>query len=78
METKLTINERRSMLTDAIILSYKVGNHSTQLVGRPLSYYDFNKVFELIVELNKENIEQGGDDFFEYSEGNYYGFNTNN
>ena len=77
METKLTINERRKMLVDAILLSYKVGNNSTQLVGHPLSYYDFNKVFELIKELNEDNIEQGGDDFFEGRE-YYCGFEINN
>lgn len=65
---KLTTEMKRLMLIDAINLSYKTGNLNLVLVGRPLSYYNFDKVLELIKELNQENIDQGGDDFFEYKE----------
>ena len=72
---KLTASDKRRMLIDAIILCYKVGEYNEALVGNPLSFYNFDKVFDYIVELNKENIEQGGDDFFEYiGQKTYYGY----
>ena len=65
---KYTIAQKKQMLIDAINLSYKAGSNATHLVGQPLSYYNFDAVLELIKELNNDNIEQGGDDFFEYYE----------
>lgn len=69
---KLSNNNKRQMLIDAIILSYKTGNQTIDLVGHQLSYYNYDALFNLIKKLNYENIEQGGDDFFEYKENNKY------
>lgn len=63
---KLNKKQKIRMILDSIILSYKVGNSSDFFIGKPLSHFDFEKVFNYIKELNQENIEQGGDDFFEY------------
>jgi hypothetical protein len=72
---KLTAFDKRMMLLDAIELVYKTGGRNESLVGNPLSFYNFDKVFEYIVALNEENIEQGGDDFFEYiGRKTYYGY----
>lgn len=70
---KLSPEDKRMMLTDAVILTYKVGSYCTNLLGHPLSYYDFDKVFNLIKELNADSIRMGNDDFFEGME-NYYGY----
>ena len=69
---KLTNKDKRKMLIDAINLSYKVGYEAFQLVGHPLGFYNYDALFNLIKDLNQENIEQGGDDFFEYNENNKY------
>lgn len=61
-----TTSQKRRMLVDAVNLCYKTGTDASAFVGRPLSFYNFNKVLELIKEMNEENIQQGGDDFFEY------------
>ena len=79
METKLTNSDKRQMLIDAINLSYKVGYEAFQLVGqtKPLGFYNYDALFNYIKKLNQQNIEQGGDDFFEFSEGNYFGYKVN-
>lgn len=69
----LNKKQKIKMIEDAVILSYKTGNSSYNLVGKPLSYFDYTKLLEHIKELNKENVEQGGDDFFEYQDN--YPFN---
>ena len=70
---KLSPTTKRQMLKDAIILCYNTGTYAGTLIGHELSYYDFDGVFELIKSLNKENIEMGGNDLFEF-EDNYYGY----
>lgn len=62
------------MIEDAIILSYKTGNSSYNLIGKSLNYFDYELLLEHIKTLNKENIEQGGDDFFEYNENYPYNY----
>jgi hypothetical protein len=69
-----TTSMKRRMLLDAIELCYKTGTNATFLVGRVLSYYDYDKLLILIKELNQENMEQGGDDFFEYKENYPYSY----
>jgi hypothetical protein len=64
---KLTIQQKKKMIEDAVILSYKTGYSSYNLVGKPLSHFDYEKLLKYIKALNGENIEQGGDDFFEYN-----------
>lgn len=61
------------MLFDAVVLNYSVGYMNLDLVGNSLSYYDYDVLFEYIVQLNEEKIEQGGSDLFEYTK-DYYGY----
>jgi hypothetical protein len=68
---KLMPFDKRQMLIDAIELSYKTGTARSFLVGHPLSWYDYHALWNLIVKLNKENIEQGGDDMFECCTASY-------
>ena len=69
----LSVADKRMMLTDAVILSYKVGSYCTNLLGHNLSFYDFDKVFNLIKELNDDSIQMGNNDFFEGMD-DYYGY----
>ena len=69
----LTSSDKRKMLFDAVVLNYSVGYMNLDLVGNSLSYYDYDKLFEYIVELNEENIEQGGSDLFEDKK-DYFGY----
>ena len=73
MKENLTPADKRMMLTDAVILTYKTGSYCTNLLGHNLSYYDFDKVFNLIKELNEQSISMGNNDFFEGMD-NYYGY----
>ena len=65
---KLTPTEKKQMLIDVINLSYNVGRNATSFVGHPLSYYNFEAVLNVLKKYNIENIEQGGDDFFEFND----------
>lgn len=62
---KLMPFDKRQMLLDCVELCYKTGTCRSNLVGHPLSYYNYDNLWDVIKSLNKENIEQGGDDMFE-------------
>jgi len=75
MKNRLTPADKKAMLYDAIILSYKVGYSSSIFVGHALSFYNYDEVYKIICKYNKEHIEQGGDDLFEFVDTKtYYGF----
>ena len=61
---KLTKEDKEEMLKDAIIMSWRTTNGAPSiLVGHPLSYYNYESLFEMIKGLDEEMIEQGGDSF---------------
>ena len=68
---KLTSSDKRQMLIDCVELCYKTGTCRSNLVGHPLSYYNYDNLWDVIKSLNKENIEQGGNDMFEYCTASY-------
>ena len=77
-KVKLTPAEKRRMLVDAVHMCYKVGGCATAFVGRPLSFYNYNSIFVEIHKMSNENIEQGGDSFFDYAPEFYSQFLENN
>jgi hypothetical protein len=61
---KLTKEDKEEMLKDAIIMSWRTTNGAPSiLVGHPLSYYNYESLFEMIKGLDAENIEQDGESF---------------
>ena len=73
--SKLTIPEKKQLLIDSITLSFKAYNNVPHnLVGKPLSYYNFNAVFTNLKFANQELIEQGYDCFFKHAYGVTLGY----
>jgi hypothetical protein len=72
---KLSQSDKKKMLWDAVILNYTIGDftESIAIIGKPLSFFDYDKVFDYIVELNNINIKEGGNDLFEYQT-EYFGY----
>ena len=50
--------EKRQLLVDLIELHVRYGYDITPFVGRPLSYFDYNKVKESIKEFKKDHNEE--------------------
>jgi hypothetical protein len=70
--TKLTNTEKKKMIVDAINLQYKTGYDQTTFIGKPLSYFNYDMLFDYIRKLNNENMEQGGDNLFEHRDETCY------
>ena len=65
----LTKEDKQRMLIDAIVMSWRVSNGAPSvLVGHPLSYYDYDKLFEMIKELDAEMVEMGSESLFDEDE----------
>jgi hypothetical protein len=61
---KLTKEDKEEMLKDAIIMSWRTTNGAPSiLVGHPLSYYNYESLFEMIKGLDEEMVEQGNESF---------------
>ncbi len=64
MAKKLTKEDKEQMLIDAIVMSWRTTNGALSiLVGHPLSFYNYDALFEMLKELDNDMIEQGGESF---------------
>jgi hypothetical protein len=69
---KLTKEDKEEMLKDAIIMSWRTTNGAPSiLVGHPLSYYNYESLFEMIKGLDAEHIKQDGESFLYGKYGQY-------
>ena len=68
---KLTKQDKIDMLVDAIQISNNIGYDISLFVGKPLSYFDFQKVYDRIIERIEESKECGYNDI-NIEESNYY------
>ena len=68
LKSELTLRMKNEMLLNAVHLAILTGNFAHVFVGKPLEYYDFKKVFDLIVKYDKENTHPmaGGESIFEF------------
>jgi hypothetical protein len=67
----LTPKQKRNLLADLITLKSSCGYDISGYMGKPLSYYDFNKVQNGINELANEFLESNGCEYsFTYSDRN--------
>jgi|688.fasta_scaffold125538_1 hypothetical protein len=67
----LTTTEKRNLLADLIVLKSSCGYDISGFMGKPLSYYNFEKVQNGINELANEYFEINGSEFcFTYSSRN--------
>jgi hypothetical protein len=60
---KLTPTKKKEMLIEVIEMTYQTGGFNRELVGHPLSWYDWNKVAALYDTLRKDLREQGSSYF---------------
>ena len=65
MET-LSLKQKRKMLSDFFILSYKLGYAFDDYIGKPLSYFNFTEdgIIAVISRMNDENIAENDHYFF--------------
>ena len=68
---RLTKQDKIDILVDAIQISNNIGYDISLFVGKPLSYFDFQKVYDLIIERIEESKESGYNDI-NIEESNYY------
>lgn len=57
MET-LSLKQKKRILKDFFILSYKLGYSIEEYMGKTFSYFDFDGVFTAINRMNEENIAE--------------------
>ena len=61
-EIKLTPTKKKLMLIEVIEMTYMTGGRNIELVGHPLSWYDWNRVASLYDVLEQYLKDQ--DDFY--------------
>jgi len=66
MET-LSSKQKKRILRDFFILSYKLGYSIEEYMGKTFSYFDFDGVFTAINKMNEENIQDNDSYYFMYA-----------
>jgi hypothetical protein len=68
LKSELTPRMKNEMLLNAVHLAILTGNPAHPFVGKPLEYYDFENVFDLIVKYDNENSHPmiGFESIFEF------------
>lgn len=63
---KLTPTEKRSLLTELIELMVHTGYDISDLIGRPLYYFDYDKIKQSIIDQKAIYKEQNETTYDEY------------
>ena len=64
LKRNLSIEEKRNMIADAIVISERTGNTIIPFIGVPLSKFNYDSLRKYIREMNKEYKQMAGEDYY--------------